>query len=120
MTQATQVSSASDHSRHTLRRGVALVGCLVAVSALVTVAGQALRVARVDARHERLDGVVEEFAPEPPADEMRDGLLLAGRADHDGDLHAEFSTGVGYFLRDPCDDLGVDSVPNRSIGEGLT
>ena len=39
MTQATQVSSASDHRRHALRRGVALIGCLAAVSALVTLAG---------------------------------------------------------------------------------
>jgi len=39
VTQATQVTSASDGRRLTLRRGVALLGSLAAVSALVTVAG---------------------------------------------------------------------------------
>jgi diguanylate cyclase (GGDEF)-like protein len=41
VTQATHVSSASDGRRFTLRRGVALLGALAAVSALVTVAGPA-------------------------------------------------------------------------------
>ena len=52
-----------------------------------------VRVAGVDAGHEGLDGVVEEFAAEPAAHEMRDRLLLVRGLAADEGLEGEARLG---------------------------